>query len=123
MGWQKKINDDPKVDGVSNIQGYVTFATSGAKTRTTQIFINLGDNVELDKMGFTPFGYITDGFDSTNKIRASPDGDYQGTPPPDQGEITNRGDAYLNTIQRKLTTIKSARVVPSAKTSPVGVAP
>ncbi len=48
------INDDPVTQ--SNRPGYVTFATAGPNTRTTQVFINLGNNAQLDSMGFAPFG-------------------------------------------------------------------
>ena len=36
----KKIADDPSA-GISNKRGYLSFATSGKDSRTTQIFINL----------------------------------------------------------------------------------
>ena len=54
----KDISDDPRASGVSNTRGTVVFSTAGPGTRTTQLFINFGDNSRLDSMGFTPFGTI-----------------------------------------------------------------
>src|SRR6188474_2491208 len=44
-----KIKDDPVTQ--SNTRGMVTFAMAGKDTRTTQLFINLVDNANLDSMG------------------------------------------------------------------------
>jgi len=44
------IKDDPIVQ--SNHRGFVSFATAGPNTRTTQVFVNYGNNEALDKSGF-----------------------------------------------------------------------
>ena len=82
-----KLTDDP-VQG-SNVRGTVCFATSGPNTRTTQLFVNLGDNVRLDSMGFAPFGKVVEGMEAVDKI-------YSGYGErPDQNRITKQGAAYL----------------------------
>lgn len=48
----------------SNAAWTVTFATAGADTRTTQLFINYVDNSQLDDQGFSPFAVVTSGFDT-----------------------------------------------------------
>lgn len=45
---------DPVV--VSNTAKTISYATAGADTRTTQLFINYIDNKRLDSLGFSPFG-------------------------------------------------------------------
>lgn len=104
-----KIQDD-KVKG-SNIKGAVTFAMAGPNTRTTQFFINLVDNANLDGMGFSPFGKVVDGMDTVEKIN----GEYgEGAPRgrgPDQGRIQAEGNAYLKKDFPNLDYIKSATIV------------
>ena len=55
------IPDDPEHPGVSNTRGMLSFAKPSApNARTTQFFINFGDNSSLDAMGFTPFARALD---------------------------------------------------------------
>lgn len=104
-----KINDDP-VKG-SNIRSAVTFAMAGPNTRSTQFFINLVDNANLDSMGFSPFGKVVEGMDIVDKIN----GEYgEGAPRgrgPDQGRIQAEGNAYLKKSFPGLDYIKSATLV------------
>jgi peptidyl-prolyl cis-trans isomerase A (cyclophilin A) len=96
------IKDDPVTQ--SNMPGTVTFATAGANTRTTQLFINFGENAFLDRQGFSPFGQVTQGMEVVKNL-------YSGYgEKPDQGAITSQGKAYLDKSFPKLDSIKSTRI-------------
>jgi peptidyl-prolyl cis-trans isomerase A (cyclophilin A) len=104
--WQNaNIKDDPGKQ--SNKRGYLTFATAGPNTRTTQIFISLKDNAFLDSMGFSPFGNVTEGMEVVDKLYSG-----YGDPPrgPDQGRIAAEGKAYLDKNFPMLDSIKSAKI-------------
>jgi peptidyl-prolyl cis-trans isomerase A (cyclophilin A) len=102
--WDNEISDDPVVK--SNTRGYVTFAKTGApNSRTTQLFINYGDNSRLDADQFSPFGIVTKGMDVVDKI-SSAHGES-----PDQGKIKMQGNAYLKGAFPKLDFIKTATMV------------
>lgn len=118
------INGDPAVAKVwqgstlgvdpvtqSNKRGTITYAMGGTPdTRTTQVFINFGDNVRLDTMGFAPFGQVVTGMDVVEKIFP---GYGEGAPRgmgPNQGRIQTEGNAYLTTEFPKLDYIKTATI-------------
>ena len=108
--WQRaNIPDDPVTQ--SNKRGTLTFATAGPNTRTTQIFINLGDNAALDQQGFSPFGQVVEGMDVVDKLYS---GYGEGAPQgngPDQQRVQTEGKAYLDKNFPKLDSIKSASIV------------
>jgi peptidyl-prolyl cis-trans isomerase A (cyclophilin A) len=106
------IKDDPIVQ--SNHRGFVSFATAGPNTRTTQFFINYGNNEALDRSGFSAFAVVTDGMEIVDKLyngygEGAPDGHG-----PDQGKITSLGHTYLEKSFPKLDSIRSATLVPAA---------
>ena len=97
------IPDDPVSS--SNKAGTITYASRGPNTRTTQLFINLGDNPRLDGMGFAPFGTVTEGMEAVQAINA----EYREKP--DQQQIGKRGNEYLNKLFPNLTYIKTAYIL------------
>jgi peptidyl-prolyl cis-trans isomerase A (cyclophilin A) len=107
------ITDDP-VKG-SNTRGAITFATAGPGTRTTQLFINFGDNTSLDGQGFAPFGKVTQGMDVVDKINGEYGEGAPGGNGPDQSRIQGEGNAYLKKDFPNLDYIKSATVVSDKK--------
>lgn len=100
--WDVKFQDDPVK--VSNTRGTLTFATAGPNTRTTQLFINLGDNQRLDRDGFSTFGKVVSGMDIVDKIYS---GDAEG---PEQPRIEQEGNAYLEKAFPKLDYVRTARL-------------
>lgn len=117
------INGDPKVSAVwreariqddpvrqSNRRGYITYAMAGPNTRTSQLFINFGDNSALDRQGFSPFGQVTSGM---NVVDALYSGYGEGAPRgrgPDQGRVQMEGNAYLAKEFPRLDFVKKATI-------------
>ena len=104
-----QIGVDPVKE--SNKRGYITYAMAGPPTtRTTQVFINYGDNARLDQSGFTPFGKVVSGMDIVDRLYA---GYGEGAPQgngPDQGQLQAEGNAYLTKAFPKLDYIKKATI-------------
>jgi peptidyl-prolyl cis-trans isomerase A (cyclophilin A) len=102
--WKSSIPDDPV--GASNTRGTVTFAaTSEPNSRTSQLFVNYGDNTRLDGMGFAPVGKVLSGMNVVDQL-------YSGYgESPDQGQIAEAGNGYLVKQFPKLDYIKTARIV------------
>jgi cyclophilin family peptidyl-prolyl cis-trans isomerase len=90
---------------VGNVRGTVTFATSGKHSRTTQLFINTGNNHHLDREGFTPIGKIISGMEYVDRIQD----EYREQPK--QHLIVTRGNAYLQEQFPHLSYISSVQIV------------
>ena len=105
---EQRIPDDPVRR--TNLRGMVTFATAGPGTRTTQLFINYGNNDRLDAMGFAPFGQVVEGMDVVDQLY----GGYGEGAPRGRGPLQERihaeGNAYLERAFPQLDYIKRARI-------------
>ncbi len=110
MKWMPaRIQDDPVKQ--SNTPGMITFAMGGPNTRTTQVFINYGNNGNLDGMGFPPFGKVVSGMEVVQALYAGyGDAPNFGGNGPDQGRAQTEGAAYLDKDFPKFDKIKQARI-------------
>jgi peptidyl-prolyl cis-trans isomerase A (cyclophilin A) len=103
-----QIKDDPVKQ--SNKRGFITFATSGPNSRTTQVFINFGDNARLDGMGFASFGQVSSGMNVVDQLYS----DYgEGAPSgrgPNQGRMQGEGNAYLTKDFPNLDFVRKATI-------------
>ncbi|MFQ5677878.1 MAG: peptidylprolyl isomerase [Gemmatimonadota bacterium] len=103
------IPDDPVAHG--NVRGTLSFATAGPGTRTTQVFINFGDNSRLDGSGFSPFGEVVEGMEVVDRLYG---GYGEGAPSgrgPNQARIQSEGNAYLESEFPELDFVRRAYVV------------
>jgi len=97
-----RIPDDPVKE--SNVKGTLTFATSGPNSRTTQLFINYGDNRNLDGMGFAPFAKIVAGMEVAEGFYSG----YGERITKLQDMIAMQGNQYLDSQFPNLDSIKKA---------------
>ncbi|KAF4675710.1 hypothetical protein FOL46_000477 [Perkinsus olseni] len=97
------IDDDPVVE--SNKKGTISFASAGPNTRTTQMFINLADNVFLDTSGFAPIARVLEGMVAVESINAKYGEE------PDQGKIQSEGEKYLQKQFPRLTKIRKVEII------------
>ena len=107
--WREaQLKDDPVKQ--SNKRGYITYAMAGPNTRTSQVFINFGDNASLDSQGFSPFGRVVTGMEVVDKLNA----EYgEGAPRgrgPDQSRMQMEGNAYLTKDFGRLDYVTKATI-------------
>ncbi|MEM1034428.1 MAG: peptidylprolyl isomerase, partial [Myxococcota bacterium] len=111
-----KANIEPDEVKESNKRGTLVFAQAGrpkkegftAEMRSTQLFINYGDNSRLDKMGFAPFCVVEgEGMSVVDKFYSG----YGGRAGGDQAKIQSEGNPYLRKKYPKLDYIKKAMLL------------
>lgn len=111
QAWRSRtIDDDPFVE--PNARGTVAFAFAVPNGRTTQVFINLGDNREThDKEPFTPFGRVTSGMDVADALNAEYGEGPGGIRAGKQDPFFHGGNAWLLREFPRLDYIRSARLL------------
>jgi peptidyl-prolyl cis-trans isomerase A (cyclophilin A) len=106
---QLKMPDDPVKQ--SNQRGFISYATDGPRTRTTEVFINLADNKRLDTRGFSPFGRVVEGMDVVDQFYSG----YGEVQPmgggPDPVKMQTIGDEYIQRGFPRMDQIRSAKIV------------
>ena len=104
-----RVKDDPVKE--SNKRGYLTFAMAGPKSRTTQLFINLRDNSDLDAQGFAPIGKVIDGMEAIDLLYTG----YGEMAPRGKGPrpqvFNRRGNDYLKKLFPDLDYIETANIL------------
>jgi len=106
---EAQIADDPVQ--LSNRRGAIAFAQEGPGTRTTQLFINLRDNVELDASGFAPLGRVTEGMEVADTLYSGYGELYPKGIGPRTNALGTLGNVYLKRQFPELDYILRAELV------------
>ncbi len=102
--------DDPASQ--HNVRGTVAYAMTGPNARTTQIYINLKDNLQNDPQGFAPFGRVTEGWDVVEKLYGGyAENSGGGMRAGKQAPLFEGGNVYLDREFPKLDRLLSAQVL------------
>jgi peptidyl-prolyl cis-trans isomerase A (cyclophilin A) len=89
----------------TNSRGRVTFAMAGTPdSRTTQVFINYGNNNRLDIDGFAPFGEVVSSMILVERLFPGYGEDV------DQGRLTLEGNPFLDRYFPQLSYIRKATI-------------
>jgi len=108
------IADEPVKKG--NTRGRVSFAKRGLpNTRTTQLFINYGNNSRLDQIGFGAVGEVVEGMNVVDALYSGygecKNSDRPEATGPEQVRIQDEGNTYLADGFPKLDYIVKATII------------
>ncbi|CAN5590779.1 hypothetical protein BH09GEM1_BH09GEM1_34270 [soil metagenome] len=102
--WDAKTIPDDSVK-VPNARGTLVFATSGKDSRAHQLFVNLADNRNLDRQGFSPIGRVVEGMAVVDSI-------YSGYgEAPSYHLLSTLGNSYIKRMFPKIDYIRTAHIV------------
>jgi cyclophilin family peptidyl-prolyl cis-trans isomerase len=109
--WQNERFPDDSVKA-SNTRGTFAYAMTGPDARTTQIYINTGDQSRQDAMGFAPFGKVVEGMDVLDNLYAGyAEQSGGGMRAGHQGKLFEEGNAYLDREFPLLDKLLRAKIV------------
>lgn len=107
---QRGLPDEPPM--ASNVRGSVSFARGGPGSRSTILFINLGDNSNLDQMawngvvGFPPVGRVVSGMETVDALYSG----YGDDPMQWEDSIAALGNTFLDRAYPNLDSITTIAV-------------
>ena len=95
------------------MRGAITFAQSRPRDRTTNVFINLRDNPELDSLHFVPIGRVVQGMEVVDSLFSA----YGEFPAADEPlghpkRLFGESNKYLDTVFPKLDRIAKITIRP-----------
>jgi cyclophilin family peptidyl-prolyl cis-trans isomerase len=97
-----------------NTVGFVAFSNTGPDTRSTQVYINLGDNSARNDIeaGFAPFGQVVEGMDVVKRLYGGY-GEHSGggMRAGHQDQMFEGGNAYLDREFPRLDKLIRATIV------------
>jgi len=110
--WRHRTIPDDVVHQ-SNTLGFIGFANTAPNTRSTEVYINLGDNSRNDKeAGFAPFGKVVEGMDVVEKLYSGyGENSGGGMRAGHQDQMFEEGNVYLDREFPKLDKLTHARIV------------
>jgi|SRR5215469_15056942 len=109
--WQNEHFPDDPVKA-SNVRGTFAYAMTGPDARTTQIYINTGDQIRQDAMGFAPFGKVVEGMNVVDSLYAGyGETSGGGMRAGHQGKLFEEGNAYLDSNFPLLDKLIRAEIV------------
>jgi peptidyl-prolyl cis-trans isomerase A (cyclophilin A) len=112
--WRSRtIPDDVLVQ--HNTPGFIAFSNTGPQTRSTQVYINTGDNSARNdgEAAFAPFGKVTEGMDVVTRFYSGY-GEHSGggMRAGHQDEMFRGGNAYLDREFPKLDKLIRVSITP-----------
>lgn len=107
----RRLPDEPVREG--NKRGRLAFARSQANTRTTQLYVNIGDNVRLDTantFGFPAFAEVVSGMEVVDSLNSEYGSAPNGREASDSARRVGM-NVYFRRAFPKLDMIKTARII------------